>query len=224
MQEVSTPEVDDIIRIEDDGKGIDPEKIMNSAVEKGLIAKGTNLSKNEKLNLIFMPGLSTAENVTVISGRGVGMDVVRKNLTDLRGEVEVESELDKGSIITLKIPLTLSIIDGLLVAIDDVKYLIPLTVIDKIYAVEHSKLVNIFNNQIVLDDKQIPFYYLREEFGLDESTQETGQVIVVKYDTARIGLAIDNVIGEYQAVLKPLGKFYREQDIFSGRIRRVPVK
>jgi len=207
---------DVIIRIEDDGKGIDPEKIMNSAIKKGIIPKGENLSKKEKLNLIFLPGFSTAERVTDISGRGVGMDVVRRNLIELRGEVEVESELNKGSTIILKIPLTLSIIDGLLVAIDDVKYLIPLTVIDKIYAVEHSTLVNKFNNQIILDGEQIPFYYLREEFGLKESTQETEQVLVVKYDITRIGLAIDNVIGEYQAVLKPLGKLYQKQDIFSG--------
>ncbi|MCK4664310.1 MAG: chemotaxis protein CheA [Bacteroidales bacterium] len=205
-----------IIQVEDDGKGIDPEVIINSAIKKGIISKNANLSKREKLNLIFLPGFSTADNVSDISGRGVGMDVVRRKLADLHGEVEVESELGKGSTITLKIPLTLSILDGLLVEIDDVKYLIPLTVIDKIYAVEHSKLVNTFNNQIILDGEKIPFYYLREEFGLDESTKKTEQVLVIKYNTTRIGLAIDNVIGEFQAVLKPLGKLYREQDIFSG--------
>ncbi|NOZ47635.1 MAG: chemotaxis protein CheA [Chlorobi bacterium] len=206
-----------VIQIKDDGNGIDSERVYQSAINKKLIEKNDSLSKKEKLNLIFLPGFSTAENVSDVSGRGVGMDVVRKKINELHGDVDIESEIGKGTTVTLKIPLTLSIIDGLLVKICDEKYLIPLSVVDKIYAVEHSKLTNIFNNMIVLDDEQIPFYYLRNEFDLEKQVEnKTEQVITVNYNNVKIGLAFDEVIGEYQAVLKPLGKQFKDQEIFSG--------
>jgi len=205
-----------IIQISDDGKGIEPDIILNKAIEKGLVKKETKLSKSEILNLIFLPGFSTAKNLTDISGRGVGMDVVKRKMTELRGDVDIDSEIGKGCTITLKIPLTLSIIDGLLVFIENTNYLIPLTVIEKIYAVKHENLVNTFNHMIKLDGKQIPFFNLREEFCLDESKLDLEQVIVVKYDNILVGIAVDGVIGEYQAVLKPLGKLYSDQEYFSG--------
>jgi two-component system, chemotaxis family, sensor kinase CheA len=144
------------------------------------------------------------------------MDVVRRKIADIRGEVEVESKINQGTTITIKLPLTLSIIDGLLVKIQDTFYVLPLTSVDKIYAADHQKLVNTFNNLIVLDGQQIPFFYLRGEFDIEENKVKNEQIVVVRYEDKRIGLAVDTVIGEYQAVLKPLGKYYKNQEIISG--------
>ncbi len=205
-----------IIQISDDGSGIDPEKIRNKAIQKGLISKDADLTKKEILDLAFLPGFSTADNVTDVSGRGVGMDVVKRKLAEIRGEVEIDSEVNVGTTLTIKLPLTLSIIDGLLVKIDDNHYIIPLNAVDKIYATEHKNVVNTYNNMIILDGEQIPFYYLREEFDLPEGTQSVEQIIIVSYSDHKIGLVVDDVVGEYQAVLKTLGKLYKKQEIISG--------
>ena len=144
------------------------------------------------------------------------MDVVKRKISDIRGEIEVVSEVNKGTTIIIKLPITLSIIDGLLVKIAGSFYLIPLMVIKKIYVTQHSNLVNTFNNTIVIDEEKIHFFYLREEFNLPESDLPFESVIVVFYEDKQIGLAVDSVVGEYQAVLKPLGKHYKNQDILSG--------
>ncbi|NJO91171.1 MAG: chemotaxis protein CheA, partial [Chloroflexia bacterium] len=205
-----------IIQIFDDGGGIDTNFIRTKAINKGLISPEAQLSKREILDLVFIPGFSTASKVTDVSGRGVGMDVVKRKIADIRGEVELESEVGIGTTLTIKLPLTLSIIDGLLVKIDEIFYVIPLSVIDKIYAVEHKRLIKSFNNIVVLDGDQVPFFHLRNEFSLPESTSEYEEVIVVRYEDKRVGIAVDTVIGEYQAVLKPLGKHYKRQEIISG--------
>ena len=204
------------IQISDDGAGIDQEKIRQKAISKGLITTDATPSHKELMDLLFLPGFSTATNITDVSGRGVGMDVVRRKIADIRGEVEIESKVNQGTTITIKLPLTLSIIDGLLVKIKDTFYVLPLTSVDKIYAADHSKLVNTFNNLIVLDGQQIPFFYLRGEFDIEENKGKNEQIVVVRYEDKRIGLAVDTVIGEYQAVLKPLGKYYKNQEIISG--------
>ncbi len=204
------------IQISDDGAGIDPEKIRLKALSKGLITNDAVLSQKELMDIVFLPGFSTAQNVTDVSGLGVGMDVVRRKIADIRGEVEIESKVNLGTTITIKLPLTLSIIDGLLVKIQDTFYVLPLTSVDKIYAADHTKLVNTFNNLIVLDGQQIPFFYLRGEFGIEDNLISSEQIVVVRYEDKRIGLAVDNVVGEYQAVLKPLGKYYKNQEIISG--------
>lgn len=205
-----------IIQISDDGNGIDPETIHAKAISKGLVPADKMMSKKEILDLIFLPGFSTAKKVTDVSGRGVGMDVVKKKISDIRGEVEVESEVGKGTTITIKLPLTLSIIDGLLVSIDSSPFVIPLSSIDKIYAVDKESIYSSFNNLVTLDGTQIPFFSLRKEFNLQPSDEELEQVVVVNFEDNRVGLVVDYVIGEYQAVLKPLGKHYKSHDIFSG--------
>ena len=204
------------IQINDDGAGIDPEKIRNKAIQKGIIKKDATLSKKEILDLVFLPGFSTVENVTDVSGRGVGMDVVKRKLSEIRGVVELESEINEGTTLTIKLPLTLSIIDGLLVKIANSFYIIPLSVVGKIYATDHENVVNKYNNLIILDGEQFPFYYLREEFDLPEGEQENEQVIVVSYEDRKIGIVVDEVVGESQAVLKSLGKVYKNQEIISG--------
>ena len=205
-----------IIQVFDDGSGIDTNFIRTKAIQKGLISAETPLTRKEILDLIFIPGFSTAANVTDVSGRGVGMDVVKRKIADIRGEVDVESEINVGTTLSIKLPLTLSIIDGLLVKIEEVHYVIPLSVIDKIYAIEHNKIIKAFNNTIVLDGEQLPFFYLRHEFNLPENDATHEQIIVVRYEDKRVGIVLDNVIGEYQAVLKPLGKHYKKQEIISG--------
>jgi two-component system chemotaxis sensor kinase CheA len=204
------------IQISDDGSGIDAERIKQKAISKGLISADSVLTHKELIDLVFLPGFSTAAIVTDVSGRGVGMDVVRRKIADIRGEVEIESKQSKGTTITIKLPLTLSIIDGLLVKVHETFYVLPLTSVDKIYAADHNKLVNTFNNLIILDGQQIPFFYLRGEFDIEENRTTSEQVVVVRYEDKRIGIAVDNVVGEYQAVLKPLGKYYKNQEIISG--------
>jgi len=204
------------IQIHDDGAGMDINKIREKAIHKGLIQKDTILNKREILDLVFLPGFSTIENVTGVSGRGVGMDVVKRKLAEIRGEVEIDTEINMGTTLTIKLPLTLSIIDGLLVKIDNKHYVMPLSVVDKIFVTEHENVVNKYNNLIILDGEQIPFYYLREEFDLPEGTQEFEQVVIVEYEDRKVGLVVDEVEGEYQAVLKSLGKIYKKQEIISG--------
>lgn len=205
------------IQIHDDGAGIDPEKIRQKAIAQGLVAPDRKLTNKEIFDIVFLPGFSTATRVTEVSGRGVGMDVVKRKIAEIRGEVEVDSELGVGTTITIKLPLTLSIIDGLLVKIEDTPFVIPLSVVDKIFAVEHQQLVNKFNNVIILDGAQVPFFYLRGEFGMEANDSvQFEEVIVVKYEEKKVGLAVDTVIGEYQAVLKPLGKHFKSHDIISG--------
>jgi two-component system, chemotaxis family, sensor kinase CheA len=204
------------IQVSDDGAGMDPEFIKSKAIDKGIISQDTILSRKDILDLIFIPGFSTADRITDLSGRGVGMDVVRRKISDIRGEVEVESEVGQGTTLTIKLPLTLSIIDGLLVKISHTNYIIPLAVVDKIYAVEHRKIAKAFNNVLILDGEQIPFFNLRHEFNEPESDALMEEVVVVRYEDKQVGIAVDTVLGEYQAVLKPLGKHYKRQEIISG--------
>lgn len=204
------------IKISDDGAGIDANKIRKNAIKKGLIQPDAVLSNKEILDLIFVPGFSTAETVTNISGRGVGMDVVKRKISDLRGEVSIDTEVNKGTSITIKLPLTLSIIDGLLVKIDDSFFVIPLASVNKCFEFQHSTLVNAVNNLIFVNDGHIPFIYLRSEFGIYTECPPLEQVVVIEFADTRIGLTVDKVVGEYQAVLKSLGNFFKKQDIISG--------
>lgn len=205
------------IQIYDDGAGIDPEKIRHKAISQGIVAPEKKLSNKEIFDIIFLPGFSTATKVTDVSGRGVGMDVVRRKIAEIRGEVEVDSELGVGTTITIKLPLTLSIIDGLLVKIEETSFVIPLSAVDKIFAIDHAQLVNKFSNLVILDGAQVPFFYLREEFNMDvNNASHFEEIVVVKFEEKRVGLAVDTVIGEYQAVLKPLGKHFKSHEMISG--------
>lgn len=205
-----------VIKVQDDGNGIDVEKVKKKAIEKELISPDVQLSDKEILDLVFLPGFSTAETITDVSGRGVGMDVVKKKIDEIRGTVDLESKRGVGTTMTIKLPLTLSIIDGLLVEIGDTKYVMPLNLVDKIYAVEHKKFEKSYNNLVIIDEEQIPFYNLRDEFSVIGDRLEVEQLVTVKFEDKRVGLVVDNVIGEYQAVLKPLGKLYINHDIISG--------
>lgn len=204
------------IEISDDGAGINPEKIRSKAISRGLISPDAILSEKEVMDLLFLPGFSTAEKITDVSGRGVGMDVVKRKIADLRGEVLLQSKVDTGTTITIKLPLTLSIIDGLLVKIEETHFVIPLSVVDKCFEAKHTQLVDTFNNLITLDGEKVPFFYLRNEFSMSHNKAAIEQIVVIKYAGKRVGLTVDAIIGEYQAVLKPLGKMYKKQEHISG--------
>ncbi|MEP6583530.1 MAG: chemotaxis protein CheA [Ginsengibacter sp.] len=204
------------IEIHDDGKGIDPEKIRKKAIEKGIIGPADILSEKEIFNLIFLPGFSTAEQVSGISGRGVGMDVVKRRIADIRGQIRINSQLNIGTTITIKLPITVSIIDGLLVKISDADFVIPVSSVERCHEIPAGQYLNRFNNLIVLDGEQIPFISLSEEFdGTDNSTCSR-EIVIIYYDEKKVGLIVDRVVGKFQAVLKPLGKYFLQMDTISG--------
>jgi two-component system chemotaxis sensor kinase CheA len=205
------------IKIQDDGKGLDTELIRTKAIEKGIISKDVSLTEKEIFDLIFAPGFSTAENVSEISGRGVGMDVVKKNIMEIRGDISVSSVKDEGTTILLGLPLTLSVIDGLLVQIGDTFFVIPLGVVSKCHEVARDRVKNEFNQLIILEEEQIPFVDLRREFEMDnEDLPDKTHIITIQNEEAKVGLCVDSIVGEYQAVLKPVGKYYRHQEFVSG--------
>lgn len=204
------------IDITDDGKGIDTEKVKEKAIDKGLIKENHKYTDKQIHELIMLPGFSTSDNITDISGRGVGMDVVKKNINKIQGEIDIFSEVGKGTTFSLKLPLTLSIIDGLLVQIDQKKYIIPILLIKKIAPITKKQVQLAFNNTITVNGAQIPFLHLREEFKIETDEPEMQEVVIVHYGDKEAGIVIDRVIRESQVVVKSLGKHFKEQEIISG--------
>lgn len=205
-----------LIEVTDDGKGINAEDIRLKAIAKGIIDESTELSDKEILNLIFMSGFSTRETVSDVSGRGVGMDVVRKKISEIRGEVTIDSEAGQGTTITLRLPLTLSIIDGLLVKVAENQYVVPISAIEKIFALNQDQLKNSFNKVVVIDNEQIPYVDMRNVFKEGTVDAEVPQMILVRHEEKRLGLLVDEVLGEYQTVVKPLGRYLKTHEVVSG--------
>lgn len=206
-----------LITIKDDGAGLDPERILAKAEEKGLLKEGPDLSEKEIYNLIFQPGFSTAARLSNVSGRGVGMDVVKNNIDDLRGEIEVESAKGKGTTVTLKIPLTLAIIEGLLTRTGEEYYVVPLSVVEEcleLSATESgmSKQRNLAN----IRNELIPYVSLRDRFVIKGKRPGIEQVIVTNVAGSRIGFVVDEVVGHHQTVIKNLGKMYQDVKEISG--------
>ncbi len=206
-----------VISIIDDGKGLDKEKILAKAKDKGLIAADAELSDKAIYDLIFQPGFSTASNVTDVSGRGVGMDVVRREMESLRGSISVQSEPRCGTRIDLSLPLTLAIIDGLLVHAEKETYVIPLTAIEEcLELTDDTFATSRERNLIKVRGKSVPLVRLRELFRLEGERPPLEQVVVVNVADNRVGLVVDQVIGNHQTVIKSLGKVYRRADCVSG--------
>lgn len=203
------------IQIQDDGKGIDPVMIKKKAIEKGLLNPKDNPDKKEILGLIFAPGFSTADTVSELSGRGVGMDVVRQTISDLRGEIDVDSEINLGTSVTLKLPLTLSIIDTLMVKVDSSIFLIPLSSIISCHNINALRGSD-DKNQLVYDNDLIPAIDLAKEFNIDTFMTDRKKVVVITHFDKMYGLIVDEVIGENQAVIRPLSYFHRHQEFLSG--------
>ena len=205
-----------VIEIKDDGAGIDLEKIRETAIRKGFIAKDQILTDKELLNLIFISGFSTSEKVSEVSGRGVGLDVVNQKINALRGEIEINTKINEGTSFTIKLPLTLSIVDALLVKVDEEHFLIPLSVVEECAETNHNQIINASNNRIVVSGNLLPFVYLRSEFEITENCPTIERIIVAKHEGNKIGIVVDRIVGEHQAVLKPLGEMFKNQNIVSG--------
>jgi two-component system, chemotaxis family, sensor kinase CheA len=205
------------IHISDDGAGIDPALIRRKAIEKGLIAPDADRTDKELLQLIFLPGFSMAESVTSISGRGVGMDVVKRSLDTLRGAVDVTAAPGQGTTITLKLPLTLAIIDGLLVEIGTEKYVLPLSPIEQCVELtrDHLALAN-GRNILNIRGQIVPFVPLRERFGILGEPPVIEQVVINEIEGRRVGIVVDRVIGEHQIVIKTMNALYKEVHEISG--------
>ncbi len=204
-----------IIQIEDDGAGIDTKIIQEKAIEKGLISPDVILSNKEILELIFLPGFSTAKKITDVSGRGVGMDVVKKRISNMRGEIKISSKIDEGTAISISLPLTLSIVDALLVKVSKTHFLIPINSINSCDEIKLDKLKNSNNKRLILNDKLIPFIHLRKEFEMKKENEKTEKIVVIDYEEKEVALIVDDIIGKHQAVLKPLGDIYDNSTIIS---------
>ncbi len=206
-----------IITITDDGRGVDRARVRAKAEDNGLIAPGAVLSDAELLQLIFHPGFSTAQAITSLSGRGVGMDVVKRTIEGLRGAIEMTSEAGKGSQIALRIPLTLAIIDGLLVRVGTGRYVIPLAAVEECVELTLEQDVRSTGRSLLtLRDRLVPFIRLRELFETGQAADPHQKVVVVSTGHERVGLVVDQILGDHQTVIKSLSGFHAEVETFSG--------
>ncbi len=206
-----------VIEISDDGKGLGKDKILAKAVERGLANKAQYYSDSDIYHFIFEPGFSTAEKLTNISGRGVGMDVVRRNIEALRGTVDIDSTEGKNTIISIRLPLTLAIIDGFIVTVGDAKYVIPLDMVTEAVEVKDiEKNSERGGNFISLRGELLPYLRLNTFFREKNMGRERENVIVVTYGQQKAGLVVDDLLGESQTVIKPLGKIFDQLHGISG--------
>jgi two-component system chemotaxis sensor kinase CheA len=210
-----------VVEIEDDGKGISREVILEKARERGLIADNASLNDREVFNLIFEPGFSTAEKVTDVSGRGVGMDVVKKNIESIRGQVEIQSKVGRGSVFKMRLPLTLAIIDGMALRVNQEAYIIPTGSIVRSIKPDPESISSVLNKgeMVSLRNDLIPVHRLHDLFSIEAGTAnpENQLIVVVEDDNKRqAGLIIDELIGRQQIVIKPLGDAMRDIPGISG--------
>ena len=194
-----------VIEVSDDGGGLNRTKIRAKAIERELIAADATLSDNEMINLIFEPGFSTVDKVSNLSGRGVGMDVVRRNIQSLRGTVDVTSIEGEGSTFTIRLPLTLAIIDGFQVGVGKASYVIPLDSV--VECIEHKNLTG-DRDFLNLRGEALPFVRLREMFETEGAAPARESIVVVQFAGHRAGIVVDQLMGEFQTVIKPLGRMF----------------
>ncbi|KQQ54241.1 chemotaxis protein CheA [Rhizobium sp. Leaf311] len=205
------------ITIRDDGRGINRQRVRAKAEASGLIAAGATLTDQELLQLIFEPGFSTAAQVTNLSGRGVGMDVVKKTIEALRGTINVTSAPGAGSEITLAIPLTLAIIDGLLVRVGTGCYVIPLSAVEECLELSPENDVKSRGRSFIsLRESLVPFIRLRELFQTGTTPDQFQKVVVISTGSERVGLVVDQIIGDHQTVIKAMSKLHHDVATFSG--------
>ncbi|WP_166764986.1 chemotaxis protein CheA [Xanthomonas arboricola] len=201
-----------VIQITDDGGGLNRDRILAKALERGLIEPGRQLSDREVFAMIFEPGFSTAEKVTNLSGRGVGMDVVKRNITALRGTVEIDSSAGVGTTISVRLPLTLAIINGFQVGVGKSVFVVPLDVVEE--CVEFTP--DYASDYIDLRGSVLPYVRLRELFALGGRTPARESIVVIRQGAQRFGLVVDTLLGEWQTVIKPLSKVFAQVKGISG--------
>ena len=206
-----------LVTIRDDGAGLDKERIKAKAIERGLITPASELTDKEIFNLIFAPGFSTAQKVTSVSGRGVGMDVVKKAIEALRGTIDIDSTCGKGSVITLKIPLTLAIIETLLVRINQSFFVLPLSIVEECVELTRADVEATHGRHLAnVRGELTPYIKLREQFAITDSQPDIEQIVILSVGGKRVGFVVDDVVGEHQTVIKTLGKLYRDVRGISG--------
>ncbi|WP_448375945.1 chemotaxis protein CheA [Fervidobacterium sp.] len=209
-----------VIEVEDDGRGMSREKILKKAVERGLVSeeKAAAMPDERIFEFIFLPGFSTKEQVSELSGRGVGMDVVKNTVESLNGSVSIESKLGKGTKVAIRLPLTLAIIQALLVKVNNYVYAIPISIIDSTLIINKEEIKVVQNEEvIVIRGEVIPLIKLWHVFDMQhEETPKEMNVVVVKSGTRKFGLTVDTLIGQEDIVIKSLGKIFSDVKIFSG--------
>ncbi len=206
-----------IIEIRDDGKGLNAEVLREKAISKGIISADDTLSDNECYQLIFAAGFSTAEKVSGLSGRGVGMDVVKRAIDGLRGTISLESNLGVGTTLKLRIPLTLAIIESLLVKIGNNSFVLPLSVVEECIELTRADIEEVHGRCLVnVRGHLIPYIPLRQTFAIEGELPAIQQVVIAQVNGQKLGFVVDNVIGEHQTVIKTLGPLYRDVNTVSG--------
>lgn len=205
------------IEIADDGAGLDPEAIRAKALDNGLISAESKLSEKELFGLIFLPGFSTAKTVSNVSGRGVGMDVVKRSIDALRGSIEVESKRGEGTRIRIKLPLTLAIIEGLLVSVGAGSFVLPLSLVEECVELSRADVMASHGRQIAnVRGELVPYIRLREWFATDCESPSIEQIVIAGVEGSRFGFVVDSVVGQHQTVIKTLGRMYQHVDGLSG--------
>jgi two-component system chemotaxis sensor kinase CheA len=204
--------------VSDDGKGIDRERVLQKAIEQGIVKPDDKLTDQEIFNLIFRSSLSTADTVSNVSGRGVGMDVVYQRISELRGSIDIASVAGQSTSFHIKLPLSRSIIDGLLVLVDKTCYVLPLNVIERIDRIPFNLLgrENRICTDILVNESLLTVFSLRKKFYSESIPPKTTDIISVDVNGIRKGIAVDSIQGKIQAVLKPLGEHYQNQEFISG--------
>ncbi len=206
-----------LIRVTDDGRGLDVDAVRARALEQGLIDGAARLSEAEIFALILAPGFSTAREVTDVSGRGVGMDVVRRNVEALHGSIEIQSQPGRGLTVTLRLPLTLAIIDGLLVRVGDAHFVLPLANSLECVELTRKDVAAAHGNHIAnVRGEMIPYIRLRDYFQMETARSEREQIMVVETEYGHYGFVVDEVLGDHQTVIKNLGNAYRNVQVVSG--------
>jgi two-component system, chemotaxis family, sensor kinase CheA len=205
-----------VIEVSDDGRGLDRERIVAKAQQRGLIGSGEGLSDHEVYQLIFEPGFSTAEQVTSLSGRGVGMDVVKKSVESLRGTITLHSRPGQGALVQLRLPLTLAIIDGFMVQVADSRFIVPLDLVVECIELPAGALQPGAPRYLNLRGEVLPYVCLRQAFGLGGSAPKRPSVVVVRSGEVKTGLLVDALHGEIQTVIKPLSRLFRRLQTISG--------
>ena len=206
-----------IITIKDNGRGLDVNAIRTKAKKEGLISADEELTENQIFQQIFAPGFSTSKEISNISGRGVGMNVVKHMIEGLRGTVNITSKKGEGASIALSLPLTLAIIEGLLVSIDSNLYIIPLSAVKKCVEItKEERIKHNARNLISIHGDQIPYIQLRKIFNIETERNELEYVVIVELEDKMMGIVVDKVLGNHQTVIKSLGKLYSDIDVISG--------
>ncbi len=206
-----------LIQIRDDGAGLDSDAIRRKAVEKGMLAADAEPGDKELFSLILMPDFSTAGKVTSVSGRGVGLDVVKKAIEALRGTIEITSSRGQGAMIILKIPLTLAIIDGFLTRIGEEHFIFELSSVQECIELnEKNSAISRNRNLVNVRGSLVPFIRLRDQFSISGDPPAIEQVVIVQEEERRVGFVVDSVVGEHQTVLKSLGRYYKSVEGISG--------